>query len=109
MDFRTNAQVNWLMFRGVEPGPHESDYPYSDTAPTFPTTITYRMAYTHHVAGGHGVLSLAPAENARKPQCCHQLKENAHSAGARHRHTSDAETGVCMSPLVVIRSAATVQ
>lgn len=50
------------------------------------------MAYTHNVAGGLGVLSLAPAENARKPQCCHQLKENAHSPGARHRHTSDTET-----------------
>lgn len=30
----------------------------------------------------------------RKPQCCHQLKENAHSSGTRHRHTSDAETEV---------------
>lgn len=63
------------------------------------------MAYTHHV-----VLSLAPAENARKPQCCHQLKENADSAGARHRHTSDVETEVYESTvLVVIRSAGTVQ
>lgn len=105
MDFRTNAQVNWLMFRGVEPGPHKADYPYSSYFPY----ATYLNDGIHTSCCGHGVFSLYPAENARKPRCCHQLKENAHSLGARLHHTSDVETGLCMSLLVVIRSAGTVQ
>lgn len=80
------SNVNWLMFRGVEPGPHEADYPYSSYFPN----ENYVNDGIHTSYCGHGVLSLAPAENARKLQFCHQFKGNAHSSGARHCHKSDA-------------------